>query len=884
MSYNKLTSFLNKRRSKTNEKCTHISMGTEIFTGRFTINDNDLDYFYRLYNNALNDKHNLFIGEAKIEQGPIIVDIDMKYELHNESVQRIYKLDDIKKILDIYNRTILKYLDIDEDNFIVYILEKKTPSIIQTNEKKTQFKDGIHIIYPYICASTTLQLLIREVVIKNIEDEKILDYLNLSNSYNDIIDKNVITGNWLMYGSSKTIDENLKYKLTNVLNFNNDEIMPHYNNLVEILSVRKFKSKENINYRENYNEEEVIKQYDLIMNNYKKKIIHKISNNDIQICSNLIKILNPERANNYTQWIELGFCLKNIDNSLLMDWNEFSKQSNKYQAGECDKHWETFNKQGLGIGSLYRWAKQDNPEKYIELMMSEFDDIIINSLDGTSGKVAKVFYNLNKYNYICESISRKKMYEFIQHKWEPIDESTSIIIKLNDELSKLYLRLSKVLHDKALIQNVDERDKTMTKYKLANDISIKLCKMSYKKEIIAELLHMYYNKNFINLIDENRHLICFNNGVYDLKKLEFRDGRAEDYITLCTNTDYIPYDNSIPAIIQVEQFFEDVQPNKDLKNYLLQYIASCLSGVQREQLFPIWTGTGANGKGRTLKLALDSFGDYATTLNVSFLTQKKNSSSNANPELAKTKGKRLCVFQEPENTDKIYVGNMKSIVGGDKLEARKLYSEPFEFYPQFKTILACNKLPLIQSNDGGTWRRIRVIPFDIKFVSNPNPKNNYEKKSNNDIDELMPYWKSAFMSIIIEKYKEYIKNELKEPNEVLLQTKQYQNSSDVFQEYVNTNIKITEDENDITSVKEVYENYLQWLKEEKIFNDKLDRNSFKKEMSDKIIKPIKDKYYGIILRNIVDEQSENMLNSSIKSIDYSSLNKKNDDKFLMLDA
>jgi hypothetical protein len=85
MSYNKLINFLNKKRSKTNEKCTHISMGTDIFTGRFTINDNDLDYFYRLYNNALNDKHDLFIGEAKIEQGPIIVDIDMKYELHNES-------------------------------------------------------------------------------------------------------------------------------------------------------------------------------------------------------------------------------------------------------------------------------------------------------------------------------------------------------------------------------------------------------------------------------------------------------------------------------------------------------------------------------------------------------------------------------------------------------------------------------------------------------------------------------------------------------------------------------------------------------------------------------------------------------------------------------
>jgi hypothetical protein len=62
-----------------------------------------------------------------------------------------------------------------------------------------------------------------------------------------------------MYGSSKTTDENLKYRLTNVLNFNNEEIIPHYNNLVEILSVRKFKSKESINYRENYNDEEITK-------------------------------------------------------------------------------------------------------------------------------------------------------------------------------------------------------------------------------------------------------------------------------------------------------------------------------------------------------------------------------------------------------------------------------------------------------------------------------------------------------------------------------------------------------------------------------------------------------------------------------------------------
>ena len=64
--------------------------------------------------------------------------------------------------------------------------------------------------------------------------------------------------------------------------------------------------------------------------------------------------------------------------------------------------------------------------------------------------------------------------------------------------------------------------------------------------------------------------------------------------------------------------------------------------------FVSWTGSGGNGKSKLLEMFLKAMGDYAKNLPVSLLTQKRNHSSAASPEVAQTVACRAVFFQEPD--------------------------------------------------------------------------------------------------------------------------------------------------------------------------------------------------------------------------------------------
>ena len=82
-------------------------------------------------------------------------------------------------------------------------------------------------------------------------------------------------------------------------------------------------------------------------------------------------------------------------------------------------------------------------------------------------------------------------------------------------------------------------------------------------------------------------------------------------------------------------------------------------------------------------------------------------------------------------------GIMKELTGGDPIQCRALFKDSITFTPQFKLVVCTNTLFDIASNDEGTWRRIRAIPYNSKFDDNPDKNDPLQFKKDSHIDEII---------------------------------------------------------------------------------------------------------------------------------------------------
>jgi len=836
--FKKYYDYLNAHRVERGAKSTHTSLNNPL--GIFYIDEKDNSKFFRLYRNALESNASLHLTEKHKSYGPIVVDIDMKYLTSSLLPDRIYS-SILIELVRVYINVIDKYLVVRDEDFMAFVFEKSKPT-----EKETEFKDGIHIMFPHICAINQLQHIMRKDFISQVSALNLLDKLPLTNEIDDIVDKAVIeANNWLLYGSMKP--NSPKYELTRIYNRELDaQEIDEYDSgdLLEMCSIRKYDEHQLTQYKEGYSTDEIIRRYE---ESQKPKPVEgtgsigrttNVTLDDLRRVKNLVSLLNPDRADDYNDWLHIGFCLYNIDTSLLNIWIDFSRQSSKFKEGVCEKLWNiNFRNNDFTIASLYRWAREDNSIEFIKFLESEVADIIKQSIKspsfGTSYDVAKVIHQLHRFDYVCGSLKHNNWYVFKGHRWVPEENGYSINNIINEKIYDEYLKVSNLFHQMALNASGKEKETLIDLQTKTLTFAKTLHTTKFKKDVITECSILFYDFDFFNKLDEKRNLIGFENGILDLDTMKFRDGYPEDYLTFTTKINYFPYDAKDEKIKQVEKFFTDILPEEHTRNYVLKFLGTCLQGHVPDEKFYIWTGGGGNGKSLTIKLLLDSLGDYGTIIPVSLLTRKRAASNVASPELAKLKGKRFCVFQEPENDDVIQVGLMKELTGNDKIQARALYGAPVEFYPQFKTLLACNKLPEIPSTDGGTWRRIRVVPFEIQFVDEP--KEPHERKKDPVLRRDMETWHQAFMSILV-YYNELFKKEgNSEPKKVTEQTNQYQQKSDFVLEYLNDRVEYDETYKVLST--DLYDDFKWWCSDSKNIKVPFDRKGFEKEVEVKKQQP-----------------------------------------------
>ena len=169
-------------------------------------------------------------------------------------------------------------------------------------------------------------------------------------------------------------------------------------------------------------------------------------------------------------------------------------------------------------------------------------------------------------------------------------------------------------------------------------------------------------------------------GTVDLTTGVLRAHDRADYITKCTSVS--PSKTDCPMWKSHLKLILD--DNTDLIAYLQRLGGYCLTGFTKEKQFAFAWGTGDNGKSMTFNTWRDIMGDYATMSSIETFTATK---SDQHPTgLAALAGARMVLVSETEQGKALRESAIKQLTGGDKMTARFMRQDFFEYMPQFTLI------------------------------------------------------------------------------------------------------------------------------------------------------------------------------------------------------
>jgi putative DNA primase/helicase len=216
---------------------------------------------------------------------------------------------------------------------------------------------------------------------------------------------------------------------------------------------------------------------------------------------------------------------------------------------------------------------------------------------------------------------------------------------------------------------------------------------------------------FSEQLDARPWFLNVQNGTIDLRRGALRPHHREDLITKLAPVEY-RQDAEAPRFLRylAEVFAGDEQ----LIAFVRRFAGYSLTGSTEERVFAILHGTGKNGKTTLVELLRDVLGDYAANTSAETILSQRN--EGINNDVAALKGARFVSAAEVEQDRRLAESKVKNLTGTDTVTARFLYSEPFEFRPEFKLWLSTNNKPVIRGTDDAIWDRIRLIPFEQRFA------------------------------------------------------------------------------------------------------------------------------------------------------------------------
>jgi P4 family phage/plasmid primase-like protien len=455
---------------------------------------------------------------------------------------------------------------------------------------------------------------------------------------------------------------------------------------------------------------------------------------DMKLATEAMWALPPEATDDYDIWITIGQTLHSLDESLLENWDEWSKQSEKYKDGECHRRWRSFSKDGgRGLGSLIHIAQEhgwkpsqehramnvdDDTLEHVSKLLAVLEEdlpMAPEMLAETNAPVAPTAVAAPMWASKTKQVSTEKTGKDQRTR----NPSSNVITDVVLGLYKGDLLYSQP-HGQFFLYQKEAPGlwSSLTKIEILGDIRTKLQQLgdflpngfssNLMNDICAQLQSVLTFEDWYDGTD----LLLFTNGVLNVDTRELLPFTREMHLIQLMP---YPYDPSATCEEIVKWLKNTQHESWERTQVLRAWLRATLLGRYEIQKFVEIVGPGKSGKSTYANLAVALVGK-SNTYSTDFDNMEKNRF-----EAAAYMGKKLLLFQDADRWGGS-VSRLKAITGNDWIRSERKYQgealDPFQYHGV--VMITANEA--IQSTDytSGLARRRLTIPFDRPFTGGHN--------------------------------------------------------------------------------------------------------------------------------------------------------------------
>lgn len=246
-----------------------------------------------------------------------------------------------------------------------------------------------------------------------------------------------------------------------------------------------------------------------------------------------------------------------------------------------------------------------------------------------------------------------------------------------------------------------------------------------------------------------------------------------------------------------DQFLLDVLPDPQIREYVHRLVGYSLLGNVQERLIVFLHGVGRNGKSVFVETIREVLGDYAVGTPIQTFLKKPNASGPSN-DLARLRGARLVAASEFEEGAKINTTLLKQVTGDEKITARPMYGEYFDFAFEGTIWVSTNHIPFVGAQQA-VWDRIKPIPFVTRISDDK-----VDVRIKSKLIEEAP----GILQWMLAGAKAYLANGLDTPTSVMGGIMEMRHDQDLIAPFVDEACEV--DAMAVATVGELYRAYTWW--------------------------------------------------------------------------